>query len=269
MTFRPSCRASSPPQRRRCPRGHTPRAPRLATRRVTTPALVVRFVSYGEADAIVTLFTEALGKVSALARGVRRGARRLAGALEPMHLLSVAMDERPGAELLALREASITRVRTHLTQDLAKMEAAGQAMRWVRAGSPPRTPEPEVWAELEALLGRLDDRNDELLPATHLAASGLRLLRAFGYGLELTACIRCGRRCDPERSAYVDSAAGGLVCQACGGGHKATHHLLDAAVRKRLAAAAAGKDAALVPEDTAVASRLVTEALAAHAGVEK
>jgi DNA repair protein RecO (recombination protein O) len=217
----------------------------------------------------VTLFTEALGKVSAIARGVRRGARRLSGALEPMHVVSVALDERSGAELLTLRDATIARPRLHLAANLTRMEAAGQALRWVRAGAPIRTPEPEVWTELSVLLDRLDDPNDELPAATHLAASGLRLLRAFGYGLEFSACVRCGKACDAERSAFVDAPAGGLLCQSCGGGRSPMHHRLDAAARRRLAAASAGRDAALLPVDTAIAARLIAEALAAHAGVEK
>jgi DNA repair protein RecO (recombination protein O) len=229
----------------------------------------VRVVPYAEADAIVTLFTEALGKVPAHARGVRKSSRRFAGALQPMHTLNVVLDERPGAELLVLREAAIARPRAHLIADLARMEAAGQALRWVRASSPTRTPEPEVWTELEVLLDRLDDPADDLPAAAHLAATGLRLLRAFGYGLELSSCVRCEKPCDAERSAYVDAPAGGLLCQACGGGRKAVHHRLDARTRKRLAAAAAGRDAALMTEDTAIATSLVTEALSAHAGVEK
>jgi len=224
-------------------------------------------VPYGEADAVVTLFTEELGKVSAMARGARKSTRRFAAALEPLHALVVALDERPGAELYGLREASVTRPRANLLRDLDRMSAAGQALRWVRAGSPPRTPEPEVWSELESLLERLDDPADPLPPKTHLAASGLRLLRYLGYGLELDACVRCGRRCDPARSAYVDAALGGLICQADGGGQSPSHHLIDAATRQRLSAAARGRDAALLPDDTATALRLVDEALEAHAGV--
>src|SRR5262249_37756473 len=154
------------------------------------------------------------------ARGVRSGSRKLAGALEPMHTLMLTVDERPAGELFALREATITRARTHLTTRLDAMEAAGQALRWGRSGSPTRTPEPEVWTELLALLDRLDDPRDPLPPATHLAATGLRLLRAFGYGLELDSCVRCGKRCEVGRSAFIDAPAGGLTCQACGGGKK-------------------------------------------------
>jgi len=224
-------------------------------------------VPYGEADAIVTLFTEKVGKVSAMARAARKSRRRFAAALEPMHALKVTLDEREGAELLALREAMVSRARAHLLSDLDRLSAAGQALRWVRAGSPPRTAEPEVWAELTALLDRLDDATDTVPPATHLAASGLRLLRYLGYGLELESCVRCGRACDPGRSAYVVAAQGGLICQACGGGQSPSHHLVDAPTRRRLFAAARGRDAALKPEDTALALRLVDEALEAHAGV--
>ena len=229
---------------------------------------MLRAVPFAEADAVVTLFTRALGKASALARGARKGGRRWAAALEPMHTLRVALDERPGAELLALREASVVVPRLHVIADLDRMNAAGQALRWVRAGSPPRTPEPEVWAELDTLLARLDDLEDRIPPRTHLAATGLRLLREFGYGLELDSCIRCGKRCAADRPAYVGAAQGGLVCQACGGGQAGVHRLLEAALRARLAAASSGRDAALLPEDTDLARALVDEALAAHAGVE-
>jgi DNA repair protein RecO (recombination protein O) len=184
-----------------------------------------------------------------------------------MHALRVALDERPGAELFGLREATVSKARAHLLRDLNRLEAAGQALRWVRAGSPQHTPEPDVWAELSALLDRLDDPSDALPPRTHLAASGLRLVRYFGYGLELESCVRCGKRCDPGRPAYLDATLGGLICQACGGGQSPLHHLVDGSTRARLWAAARGRDLALEPADTAIALRLVDEALEAHAGV--
>src|SRR5262249_43560312 len=154
----------------------TARAVRAASRRIVTLAFVVKVVHYGEADAVVTFFTEQAGKVAALARGARKSKRRFAAALESMHTIRVTLDERPGAELLGLREAVVTGARAGILGDLDRMNAAGQALRWVRAGSPVRTPEPDVWAELEALLDRLDDLEDPLPAATHLAATGLRLL---------------------------------------------------------------------------------------------
>jgi DNA repair protein RecO (recombination protein O) len=230
--------------------------------------LVLRVVHYGEADVILTLLTRALGKVSVMARGARKSTRRFAGVLEPMHTLTVRIDERSGADLLGLGEAKISRTRMHLANDLGRLDAAGQALRWVRDGSPARTAEPQVFDEIVTLLDRLDDAELGGSPESLLAATGLRLLRDFGYGLTLAECVRCGKRCDPKRGAWVDAGAGGLVCQACGGGAP-THHLIDAACRGRLAAASEGRDAALEPEDTLVARKLVDEALHAHAGVTR
>jgi DNA repair protein RecO (recombination protein O) len=230
--------------------------------------LLLRAVRFGEADAVVTLLTKALGKIPALARGVRRAGKGRPAILEPMHTLRVVVQERAGAELFTASEPSIVRPRLGLISDLDCMTAAGQALRWVRAGSPVRTPEPGVWAEIEGLLDELDHTQNPLPPPTRLAATGLRLLRQFGYELELSSCVRCGKACGEDRPAYVDARQGGLLCRGCGGGHSELHRLIEPAVRARLAAASAGShSAALLPVDTDLARQLVDEALAAHAGL--
>ncbi|HEX5101745.1 MAG TPA: recombination protein O N-terminal domain-containing protein, partial [Polyangiaceae bacterium] len=68
----------------------------------TTHALLLKRVEYGEADLVLTLFTERFGRISALARAARKSTRRFGGALEPMHTLEVALEERPKSELFML-----------------------------------------------------------------------------------------------------------------------------------------------------------------------
>lgn len=237
-----------------------PRTARARTERLRTEALLIRRVPFGEADLIVTFFTEQRGVVSAVARGGRRSSKRFS-ALEPMHLLRVELEERPGAELGLLSEAAIERPRLHLVADLDRLEAAGRALRWLREIAPTQTPEPRAFRELNLLLDRLDDPRAPLLPDAWLAATGLRLLSAFGWGLELAQCVRCGRPCDPTSPSYADPAKGGLVCRACGGGPL----LLRPDLRARLVAAAEGDDEAILPADLRAALDLVEGALAAHA----
>jgi DNA repair protein RecO (recombination protein O) len=179
-----------------------------------------------------------------------------------MHVLAVAWDERPGAEIASLVEATIARPRLGLVHDLERLEAAGHALRWIRRAAPPHTPEPEVWREVNALLDDLDDRARPVAAGPRLAAMGLRLLAAVGWGLDLERCVRCGKPCDPAASGFLDPASGGLVCRACGGGRV----LLRAAIRARLARAAAGDDDALEPGDASLAIELVEQTLGAHAG---
>lgn len=230
----------------------------------TTRALLVKRVEYGESDLVLTLFTERFGRVTALARGARKSTRRFAGALEPMHTLEVRLEERPERELFGLREARIATPRLALTSELSRLEAAGKALGWLRRAAPARTPEPELWHGIEALLDRLAEPG-RVDAERVLAAAGMKLLGTLGWGLDLERCVSCGKPCPEGQSGLVDAARGGLVCRSCGGARRR----LDGALRHRLArAGATGDPAALETDDAAVALDLVEHVLRAHAGME-
>jgi len=223
----------------------------------------VRSVPYGEADVVVTLFTEHYGIVAAMARGARHFRKGAPRSLEPMHTLLVDLAESPSSDLLSIRAASIDTPRRLLTSDLARLDAAGLALRWVRVGLPPRTAEPEAWQAIIHLLDALDDASPPAPPSALSAAFGLRLLRILGYELTLDSCIACGRPCAPGRSAYVDPNRGGIVCRSCGG-HGV---LLPGDVRERLAAATASLSETVVLSDVATIRHLIDEVLRSHLGL--
>jgi DNA repair protein RecO (recombination protein O) len=235
-----------------------------AKTRIVTEALLVRRVEYGESDLVLTLLTQKLGKVSALARGARKSTRRFAGALEPMHTLLVELDERPGAELVSLASATLKQPRAKILSNLPAMEAAGKALSWVRSAAPPRTPEEAPYAVLTLLLDRLAAAEDADAVAVALAEAGLSLLSAFGWGIDFERCVRCGRQASPEQSASVDAVRGGLICRSCGGARLR----ISAAARKRMARAAAGETGVLLGGDSAQTLAIVEAALGAHAGIE-
>jgi DNA repair protein RecO (recombination protein O) len=257
-TSNPGAVSAAPRPRR--PRSAGPRAGRERGERTSTDALLLRKVPFGEADLILTFFTEARGVVSAVARAARKSVKRF-GAIEPLHLLRITVEERPSAELGHLVEAQLQKPRLGLLAELHRIDAASTALQWVRRASPHRVAEPALWQDLNALLDDLDIASDPAAGRAQLAAMGLRLLQGAGWGLELTSCVRCGRECDETATACIDAAQGGLVCRACGGARL----LLRPARRRALQAALDGDAAALSEEDTACAIDLVTEALKAHA----
>lgn len=188
-----------------------------------TDALLVRAIPYGEADLVVQFFTERHGRLSAMVRGGRRSKKRAIGGFEPFHTLHLHLDDR-GGELCTLRDSELVQVRAGLVGSLLAMDAAGRVLRWVRALFPPRVAEPEAWSTLVGVLDALDglDGGDLRVAGasanTLLAWAGLRLLASAGFGLELEACIACGKPCPEGRRALVDIARGGVVCSGCGGG---------------------------------------------------
>jgi len=233
---------------------------RMAKQRTTTRALLVRRVPYADSDLVVGLYTEELGLVSVLARSARRSTKRF-GTLEPLHLLCVTVELSAARELGTLVEASVERARIELTTSLDAMQAAGQALRWLRRTAPAHVAEPRLWLEINALLDALAAAPSRNTVQATLGAGGLRMLEAAGWGIELGRCVRCDRPVPDGASVHIDVAAGGVVCRRCGAGPLT----VTAAQRSRLLCALGGDERALVdPNDSALAVTLVDQALGHH-----
>ena len=76
-------------------------ARKQATKSHATLALLLRRTPYRDADLVLSLFTEQLGQVSALARAARKSQRRFGGSLEPFHTLHLELDVLP-AQIAAI-----------------------------------------------------------------------------------------------------------------------------------------------------------------------
>jgi DNA repair protein RecO (recombination protein O) len=250
-------------------------ARKQATKSHATLALLLRRTPYRDADLVLSLFTEQLGQVSALARAARKSQRRFGGSLEPFHTLHLELEEASNAELMMLQTAQITHARTHLYEHLESMEAAGKFSGWIRHASPAHTPEPQLWALAQSCMDRLEavaqSRADGDAAAASararlvLVAHGLWLLSASGWRLELEHCVQSGARCPDGKSAMVDPERGGLVSRAEGG----APFVVSGPARRRLIAAQAGQMDALEAADAELGLELVERCLRAHAGLER
>lgn len=227
-------------------------------------ALLLSRVDYGDADLIVHLFTDEHGKIAALARGARRSQKRFAGALEPMHTLKVEMNERPRGELYSLKGSQIAGPRTRLTSRLESLHAAGKALSWVRKAAPQNTPEPVLWQAIHCALDELGGEDAREKAEGILGAFGLRLLEVLGWGMNLTSCVSCGKRCPEARAAWIHPERGGLICRSCGGGP----FQMSGAARHEMMLAAADDGLRLSDESSELAMRVVERALGAHMGFE-
>jgi DNA repair protein RecO (recombination protein O) len=242
---------------------------RLATRSHTTLALVLRRTPYGDSDLISSLFTESLGRVSALARAARKSQRRFGGGLEPFHTLEVDFDESPGSDLANLRAARVVQPRTRLLGHLAGMEAGGVFLGWLRHSAPEHAPDPTLWHLAIECLDALE--HADVLPAPDssarliLASYGWRLLIACGWRLELERCVVSGVPCPEEKSALIDPMRGGVVSRA----HGSTGILVSGPTRQRLIATGRGHGDVLEPSDADLVVELVERTLQAHAGLSR
>jgi DNA repair protein RecO (recombination protein O) len=182
---------------------------------VKTEAIVLRSMRYGEADRILHLYTPQLGRVSAIAKGVRRARSRFGGRLEPFFRLQLDLHEGRG-ELLTVTGAQTIEAYPHLRSDARAIDAAARACDAVGRLFETGEPHPNVFNLLCRRLLLLDAGTS---PGTRDAAGRagalafrLKLMLAAGLAPQLGACACCGEH---EHLVGFSGASGGVVCGAC------------------------------------------------------
>ncbi|HEX4187615.1 MAG TPA: DNA repair protein RecO [Solirubrobacteraceae bacterium] len=225
---------------------------------VKTEAVVLRSMRYGEADRILQLYTHDRGRVSAIAKGVRRTRSRFGGRLEPFFRLRIELHEGRG-ELLTVTGAQTVDGHARLRGDAGALDAAARACDAVGRLFETSEPHPGVYNLLCRKLSLLDERAGRPVdPSTDRSgalAFRLKLLLAAGLAPQLGACASCG---EGEHLVGFSGAAGGVVCAACEAGSFALHE--DA---HRFMADALGRSLAEAPEAPAAALGQVERAISA------
>ena len=178
---------------------------------IKTEAVVLRTIRYGEADRVLHLYTQDRGRVSAMAKGVRRTRTRFGGRLEPFFRLDMILYEGR-SELLTVTSAETVEAFPRLRADGRALDTAGRACDAVARLFETSDPHPAVYHLLCNELGLLDrDPAASATPANQLAFR-LKLLLAAGFSPQLGACANCGER---DHLTGFSGAAGGVVCSAC------------------------------------------------------
>jgi DNA repair protein RecO (recombination protein O) len=179
-----------------------------------TEAVVLRSLRYGEADRILHLYTPHRGRMSAIAKGVRRTRSRFGGRLEPYFRLHMGLYEGR-SELLTVTSADTINGHPRLREDAAALDSAARACDAVGRLFDTPEPHPGVFALLCNELALLDAGvGGGRSHATHAnqLAFRLKLLLAAGLAPQLAACASCG---EADHLSAFSGAAGGVVCSAC------------------------------------------------------
>ena len=149
-----------------------------------TKAIVLKRTNYGEADRILQILTEN-GKISVIAKGVRKERSRLAGSIELFSLSEIVVHKGKG-ELGILTSARLIEFFSAICADLAALEFAGACLRDASRRAD-QVDNPEFFTLLTQTLTELNH---------HLAAIDiihawwmLNLLRASGEDINLRTDI--------------------------------------------------------------------------------
>ena len=174
-----------------------------------TEAIVLKRNNLGEADSIITFYTPNLGKIRAIAKGVRRPKSKLGGHLDLLTQSSLLLAQ--GQNLDVITQCQTIESFLPLRSDLWRTSCAIYLLELVDQFTADQVENYPIYRLLQTTLLRLcEAQSNELV----LRYFELQLLRHLGYQPELYQCLNCKAPLALGSNLFSVSG-GGVVCLNC------------------------------------------------------
>ncbi len=175
-----------------------------------TKAVVLSRRNVGEADQILTLYSEKFGKIQVKAKGIRKPLAKMTGFLEPLNLVALRLAEGKktdivtGVESLDFFEGAKT--------NLPRISAGYYFVELLESLVHDREKNIRIYQLLvDSLRFLASGANPHLLRAYF----GLNLLALLGYRPELEKCLKCEAPVGRQSKVYFGVQEGGILCGKC------------------------------------------------------
>ena len=178
-------------------------------RNYQTEAIVIKKIKLGEADRILTLYTPHLGKIQAVAKGVRRPRSKMAGHLELITHSLVALAR--GRNLDTITGSQTINSFLPLKSDLQLTSYALYVTELVSQSTADNIENYPLFQLLLETMHRLCQGGDNELVLRYFE---LHLLNEVGYRPQLLECVACHSVLKPITNSFRPSA-GGMLCPGC------------------------------------------------------
>jgi len=185
--------------------------------------IVLRSMRLGEADRIVTFYTQSHGRVRAVAKGIRKSKSRFGARLDGFTHVDLML-YKGRSDLDTVTGADIIQRPRRLREDYPSFCAASAMAEAVDRTTPERERNVRLFLLLKSGLQSLEDGADD--PVLMAYAFLAKLASIAGLQPTLGICVECGSK--PLAAFSYDK--GGAVCGSCValGDPKVSGELLDA-----------------------------------------
>lgn len=176
-----------------------------------TEAVVIKAKDFGEADRILTLYTNLKGKINAIAKGVKRVESRKSGSLDLLSRSSLFLAE--GRNLDIILEAQSINPHRSLSEDLEKSSLALKIAEIIDQFAPEHQINKAIYKLLTEALDYLNRAKNEEANKI-LYTFELKFLGLAGFRPQLVVCVSCMRILSQTNNRFSPNL-GGVLCSSC------------------------------------------------------
>jgi DNA repair protein RecO (recombination protein O) len=182
---------------------------------ISTPAILLRRIAYGDDDLICTFFSLGSGKISLMAKSAKKSAKRFPGILEPFSVLHITYGGHRTKALPLLQEASLIEGFSNIRTDVNKTAYAGYMAELIYEWVEEHTVSPPIFTLYQYALKMLDRGGQPEAAASIIFQ--MRFMGLSGFRPNINSCVICKtamEKMDQQTIAF-DLKKGGVVCNAC------------------------------------------------------
>lgn len=175
-----------------------------------TEAIVLKAIDFSESSCIVTLFCPDRGRMTCMAKGVKRPKSQLAGLLDSFNRIEVLYGWKESRSVQQLFDGSLLDRYAGIKSDLEKSVYASFLLEMLYKIAHENEPSHELFDIYVDGIAQLDDWAGDV--CVHVAWQMVRLLSIAGYTPMLNECCECGVVIEQDAGFRYD---GGVTCTTC------------------------------------------------------
>jgi DNA repair protein RecO (recombination protein O) len=178
-------------------------------------AICIRAIDYSETSQIVTFFTRANGKISAIAKGSKRPKSAFDGPIEILSQGRIVFSDSSKERLATLTEFEQQPGLVCRIRDLFTLNCSLFAAELVNRLTNDYDPHPGLFDSFHHFLQRANEHREVL---SLLIQFQLILLKEIGLQPVWSHCVNCKTRYERPATSdefYFSSSANGLICRDC------------------------------------------------------
>jgi len=170
--------------------------------------IILRQREFKDSDKLLSIFTEKEGKITAIAKGVKKTKSSLRACVQPFCHSLLYFNQGKNMDLIT--QAKPLDFYGNSRQDLERALNCLYLMELLDKSLLEHVPLPDLYQSLVAVLEAI---NEQGLNPLYIRYFESQLLVELGYKPVLKHCVSCGRK--PAGQFHFSLAEGGLVCPAC------------------------------------------------------
>ncbi len=179
---------------------------------IKTKAIVLLRKEYNDYDCLVTFYTLDFGKISLVARGLKRGTSKLAGHLEPLNFVDLMIIKGRNKDYVgsAISDNSFLNIKN----DYDRVTLAGEAIRFLQDLIFPNLADFNIFLTLKDFLINLNEKEQDYATSENLLLFfKIKILSFLGYDFADSKCSKCGK----DNPGFFDFFNKDFICLACSG----------------------------------------------------